>query len=209
MNIYVKKNSLITFILLLVVFLGCKPEDPVKEVTPELITKAMLTFATVPVGTDSDIVVTATDPDAEGVKNIKVDGPINLVANKVYSLKIVLINELASPSDPAYNISDEVRTQGAEHQFFFSWTNNSFSDPVGDGNIDNKADPVNYAGGVDSKDVNGRNLGLTTTWSTSTSGAATGTFRILLKHQPGLKSDTSDSQTGETDLDLSFVINVQ
>ena len=209
MNIYVKKNSLITFILLLVVFLGCKPEDPVKEVTPELITKAMLTFATVPVGTDSDIVVTATDPDAEGVKNIKVDGPINLVANKVYSLKIVLINELASPSDPAYNISDEVRTQGAEHQFFFSWTNNSFSDPVGDGNIDNKADPVNYAGGVDSKDVNGRNLGLTTTWSTSTSGAAAGTFRILLKHQPGLKSDTSDSQTGETDLDLSFVINVQ
>ena len=61
---------------------SCDDEDPVREDVPELITKATLTFA--PEDGGSEIVVTATDPDGDGVKDIAVDGPINLIANKTY-----------------------------------------------------------------------------------------------------------------------------
>jgi hypothetical protein len=84
----------------------------------------------------------------------------------------------------------------------------TFLDPAGNGNIDSRNDPVNYAGGADSKDDKGRPLGLTTTWTTATGSTTAGTFRILLKHQPELKSDTSDSSVGETDLDVTFTVNV-
>jgi len=184
---------------------GCKDDDPKKEDTPELITKATLTFT--PTGGGTAVVVTATDPDGEGVQDIAVDGPINLTKDKTYTLTIALINELAAATDPEYNITNEVEEEGIEHQFFFSWTNNVYSNPTGNGNVDNRADPVNYTGGSNSKDADNRNLGLTTTWTSATS-AASGTFRVLLKHQPDLKSDTSDSNTGETDLDISFTINI-
>ena len=184
---------------------GCKDDDPKKESTPELITKATLTFT--PTGGGTTVVVTATDPDGEGVQDIAVNGPINLATNKTYTLTIALINELAASTAPEYNITNEVEEEGIQHQFFFAWTNDVYSDPTGNGNIDNRSDPVNYTGGSNSKDVNNRPLGLTTTW-TSAVNAASGTFRGLLKHQPDLKSDTSDSNTGETDLDITFTINI-
>jgi hypothetical protein len=185
---------------------GCNDDDPVKEDTPELITKATLTFT--PDGGGSAVVVTATDPDGEGVQDITVDSPINLTKDKTYVLTIALINELAEPSAPEYNITAEVEEEGHEHQFFFSWTNDVFSNPAGNGNVDNRADAVNYTGGSNSRDVNNRPLGLTTTW-TSAASTASGSFRVLLKHQPDVKSDTSDSNTGETDLDITFTINIQ
>ncbi|MBL0740331.1 hypothetical protein JI741_03840 [Chryseolinea sp. Jin1] len=185
---------------------SCSNNDPVKEDTPELITKATLTFT--PAGGGTPTVVTATDPDGEGYKSITVDGPIELATGKTYTLGIQLINELAASSDPEFDITSEVRQEGDEHMFFFGWTNNVFSDPSGNGNVDNRNDAVNYSGGADSKDANDLPLGLTTTW-TASSAAASGTFRVLLKHQPNLKSDVSDSNTGESDLDITFTIDVK
>jgi hypothetical protein len=207
---YLNTNSLRTISITLAflatsLFCGCDSNDPVREDTPELITQVTLTFT--PAGGGSTIVVTATDPDGEGIQDIAVDGPINLSANKTYTMTIELLNELADPSAAEYNITNEVEEEGDEHIFFFSWTNNVFSDPAGNGNVDNRNDAVNYTGGANSKDVNNLPLGLTTTW-TSSANTVSGTFRVLLKHQPGLKSETSDSNTGETDLDLEFSISV-
>ena len=196
--------------LSLMVLQGCKDDDPKKEDVPELITKATLTFT--PNGGGAAVVVTATDADGEGVQDIKVDGPINLAANKTYVLTLGLINGLAATTAPEYNVANEVEEEGDEHQFFFTWTNNTFSNPTGNGNVDNRSDAVNYTGAANSTDTNGRPLGLTTTWTSATPAGVTvlsGTFRVLLKHQPDLKSDTSDSNTGETDLDLTFTLNVQ
>jgi hypothetical protein len=47
---------------------------------------------------------------------------------------------------------------------------------------------------------------LETSWTTG--AASSGTFRVVLKHQPGLKSATSGSSTGETDLDITFETNI-
>lgn len=201
------KMLLTYFTICFIIFLsGCGVDDPKKEDTPELITKVTLTFT--PSGGGTAVVVTATDPDGEGLQDVAPDGPITLDKDKTYSMAITLINGLASPSDPAYNITNEVEEEGDEHQFFFSWTNNVFSSPAGNGNIDNSADAVNFTGAANSKDANNLNLGLTTTW-TAASAIVSGSFKVLLKHQPDLKSATSDSSLGETDLDIDFTIVIQ
>jgi hypothetical protein len=199
-NVNILKLVVFPFVIFTMAFLsGCNDDDPEREDTPEMITKATLTF-TPDAGTP--VVVTATDPDGEGVQDISVDGPINLEANKSYTLSISLINELAQPSDPAYNITQEVEEEGDEHMLFFEWTNNLFTDPAGNGNVDNRNDDVNY----EDQDANSQPLGLETLWIAG--GASSGTFRVVLKHQPGLKTGTSGSSTGETDLDITFAINI-
>ncbi len=179
---------------------SCSNDDPMKEDVPELITKVTLTFT--PAGGGAAISVSAIDPDGEGVQDIQVEGAINLQANTSYTLTLSLLNELAEMSSPAYNITDEVEEEGDEHMFFYAWTGNVFADPAGDGNIDNRPDAVNY---VD-EDVDGLPVGIITFWTTG--APSSGTFRIVLKHQPQLKSTTSGSDTGETDLDVEFEINI-
>jgi hypothetical protein len=122
-------------------------------------------------------------------------------------MSLQLINALVAQGQPGYDLTEEVEEEGQEHQFFFEWTAGAFSDPAGNGNFDNGGDPLNYAGAPNSKDAGGLNLGLTSTWTTASS-AMSGSFRVLLKHQPGTKTPTSDATVGETDLDLTFVLQV-
>jgi hypothetical protein len=193
----------VAIILISIGFLyGCKSDDPKKEDTPELITKATLTFT--PIGGGTSVVASATDPDGDGVQDIAVDSDINLAPDTDYTLTITLINELADPSEPGYDISAEVDEEGIEHLFFFGWTNSVFFNPAGNGNIDNRSDGINY----NDSDENGLPIGLNTNWSSSVN-AASGKFRVMLKHQPDLKSQTSTSSDGETDFDIEFIINVQ
>lgn len=189
-------------VLALALLAGCSKDDPQKEDTPELITKATLTFT--PVGGGTPVVISATDPDGEGVQDIVVDGPINLATSTQYALTIDLLNTLVTVGQPGYSITEEVEEEGQEHMFFFGWTGAVFQTPSGDGNIDNRADEVNY---VD-VDAGGLPIGLITTW-TSAGSAGSGTFRVVLKHQPGTKTASSGSTVGETDLDLTFTINIQ
>ncbi|MBL7864625.1 MAG: hypothetical protein JNK10_07105 [Cyclobacteriaceae bacterium] len=206
MKIFIHTSSsrfqfLLIWIALVILSVGCSKDDPKKEDTPELITKATLTFT--PTGGGTAVVVSATDPDGEGVQNIAVDGAIDLVMGTQYVLTIDLLNTLVTAGQPGYSITEEVEEEGDEHMIFFSWTGDVFQVPSGNGNIDNRGDAVDY---VD-LDGNSRPVGLITTWTASSSVAA-GTFRVLLKHQPDLKTDTSGSAVGETDLDLTFTINV-
>ena len=192
------------FIFSVILFASCDSNDPKKEDVPELITKITLTFTP---STGSPVIVTASDPDGEGVQSLTVDGPINLESNKTYIMSLALINGLAEPTGPDYDVTAEVEEEGIEHMFFFAWTGSLFSSPTGNGNISSRTNPMNYSGAANSVDKNNLPLGLTTTWTTAAS-AASGTFRVLLKHQPGLKSATSDSNIGETDVDVTFTINM-
>jgi len=183
---------------------SCKDDDPVKEDIPELITKATLTF-TPAAGTTSIVKVTATDPDGEGPQSINVDGEIKLIKGSIYTLTVQMLNELAEPTADEYDVSAEVLKEGDEHQFYFGWTGNVFSNPAGDGNIDNRNDLINYK----DKDKNNLPIGLTTEWTaTSAVISGTNTFHIVLKHQPELKSATSTFNDGETDLDLTFPVSI-
>jgi hypothetical protein len=186
---------------LLLLMMGACLDEPVREDAPELITKVTLTFT--PTGGGEAVVVSASDPDGDGIQSIAADGAIVLQQNQTYILNLSLFNELADPTSPQYNITAEVEEEGDEHLFFFAWTNNLFSAPSGDGNIDDRTHELDY------QDTDGENpIGLITQWHTLSS-VGNGKFTILLKHQPDSKSATSTSADGETDLDLTFDLEVQ
>lgn len=188
----------LAFLISLSLLTSCKNDDPEPENVSELITKVILKFT--PTSGGSAITVTATDPDGEGSQDLQIDGPINLTKGITYTLTIELINGLYNPGADGYDISKEVLAEGDEHQFFFSWTNGVFSSPTDSGNIGSVPGIVNYQ----DEDINGLPIGLTTSWTTSTNMGTAKTFRVLLKHQPIIKSKTSTYLDGESDLDISF-----
>ncbi|HOX81975.1 MAG TPA: hypothetical protein PLJ60_01540 [Chryseolinea sp.] len=197
-----KSLSQVFVIVFLAGLAGCNNDDPAKQDVPEFISSVKLIFT--PTGGGTSVTATATDPDGIGPGNITVDNAIALAKEVNYTLTFEILNNLADPGDPEYNIGDEIEEEGDEHQFFFSWTDGVFSDPTGSGNIDNRSDDLNYS----DEDVNELPIGLSTLWTT-TDLAASGTFKVLLKHQPDIKSSTSTSTDGETDIDLTFDITVE
>lgn len=167
---------------------------PEPENEEEVITDVTLTFT--PAGGGETITAVSTDPDGEGPLD-RTTEEIVLNPNTTYILTIALENSLADE-----NITEEVEQEADEHIFLFSWTEGIFSNPTGDGNIDNRNDAVNYM----DMDVNSLPLGLETSWTTGTS--ATGNFRLVLKHQPDSKTVSSGINTGETDVDITWPIQI-
>ena len=186
------------------VFTACNDDDvPPEENEEETITDVTLTFTPT---TGAPVIATWKDADGEGAGN-PVLTPVTLAANTTYTLTINMINAI-DPAKPE-SISEEVEEEAKAHMFFFGWTGGLFSSPTGDGNLGagNRADPINYEDDDDPNGV-GFPLGLETTWTTG--GATTGaTFRVVLKHQPDIKSATSDSTVGESDVDITWEATVQ
>lgn len=196
-------KSLLTFTLLfsLLIFSGCgdddEPSAPVEENAEEVITDVVLTFT--PQGGGATVTARAQDPDGDGPLPLQVLGDITLQSASNYELTLELTNA-ENPTD-IEDITAEIREEADEHMFFFSWTDGLFSDPIGNGNVDNRADAVNY----DDADGDGLPLGLSTSWSTGP--GASGSFRVILKHQPdGIKTASSSATDGDTDVDISWQI---
>lgn len=167
---------------------------PECENEEEVIDKVTLTFT--PEGGGSPVVAIATDPDGPGPQDLQVED-INLIESTTYELAITAENTIEGE-----DITEEIEEEDEEHQFYFAWTGDIFTDPTGDGNIDNSNDPVNY----NDQDENGLPVGLSTTWTTNVNMSA-GTFRVALKHQPDIKSNTSTFEDGGTDLDITWNVN--
>ncbi len=192
-----KNHFLIGLISMSMVAVSCSDDDvPPEENEEEIINEVTLTFT--PSGGGDNIVATYVDADGEGAGN-PVLSDIELTAGTTYTMAITMANTLETPAE---DITEEVEKEGEEHQLFFSWTDGVFSDPSGTGNI-GASGTVNY----NDQDDNGNPIGLSTTWTTSQS-AETGEFRVMLKHQPDIKSATSTSSDGETDIDITWVINI-
>lgn len=170
------------------------PEAPSCENEEEIITDVILTF--MPVDGGEPVIARAQDPDGEGVLDLEILDDIVLEAGKSYVLTIELLNTIEDE-----DITEEIEEEADEHMFFFQWTEGVFSDPTGNGNVDNRNDPVNY----NDFDDDNLPLGLSTNWTTSVT-LTEGEFRVVLKHQPGVKSATSTVEDGETDIDLTWKI---
>jgi hypothetical protein len=104
-----------------------------------------------------------------------------LKAESQYEVEVILLDE---SKDPALVMSDEVEEEGEEHQIFFVPSDLDLT--------------VEYA----DADEEGRPIGLRT--SQVTGAAGRGNLRVVLKHQPGLKNESSTLNTGETDVDVTF-----
>ena len=70
--------------------------------------------------------------------------------------------------------------------------------------MDNRADAINYG----DTDKNSLPIGLTTTWTTG-DAMSDANFQVILKHQPDVKTASSGSTDGSTDLDLTWKLTVQ
>ncbi|MBC7487573.1 MAG: hypothetical protein H7282_12550 [Cytophagaceae bacterium] len=186
-----KKFILFSFIsALIMLLLSCKKNHdnaptPQDQNETELITTVSLIIKEngTPVNT-----FTFNDPDGAGGVNPIVD-QITLEANKTYTCTLRLLDETKNPTDTT---SLEIEEEKDVHQFFFhpsAGTNMSFA-------------YVDY-------DDHHVPVGLQSTITTGAAG--TGTLRVVLKHQPGLKptSGNGDEALGETDMEVSFDVTIQ
>ncbi len=183
---------------------SCSNDDnaPEEENEEEVITDVTLVFTNE--ADPNDVVrASAEDPDGEGVQELVVQDEITLSVDTQYTLTFEIFNNLETPGE---DIGEEIEDEDDEHQIFFSFTNDAFDSPMGNGNIDTASDPINY----NDQDDNMNPVGLSTTWTTPAIATTTGgTFVVRLQHQPDLKSDTTGASDGDSDFNLTFVLNIQ
>ena len=180
---------------------SCSDDDaPEEENLVEVFTDVTLIFTND--ADNSTITATATDPDGVGSQPLVVQDEITLTSGATYTLTYDIKNAL-DPND-VEDIGAEILDEDNEHQFFYGFTNGAFSSPEGDGNIDTASDDINY----EDQDENGWNVGLRTSW-TAGDPLTGGEFRTNLQHQPDVKPATTGSNDGDTDFDLTFVLNIE
>ena len=183
---------------------GCSEDDdlPPVENTQETITDVTLVFTS---ANGDEVTATASKGDGSGLNDLVVqEDPIELEGGVTYTLTFE-IQDKTNPND-IDDIGAEVKEEDDEHQIFFGFTENPFTDPTGDGNIDAIAeDAVNY----EDADANGNPLGLETTWTTKNKALSNDSdFTVRLQHQPEEKTATSNANTGDTDFEITFKLNI-
>ena len=200
-----KNLQLLAILFSVITIIGCSNDDdvaPEEENEVEVFTDVTLVFTNT---ADVNDVVTASaqDPDGTGIQELQILDAITLAADTEYKLTYEILNAL----DPAdiEDIGSEILEEDNEHQFFFSFTENVFANPTGNGNIDAAADPINY----NDADENGNPVGLSSTWTTSSTASSGASFTVRLQHQPDVKTATSGSNDGDTDFALTFALNIK
>ena len=200
-----KNLQLLAILFSVITIIGCSNDDdvaPEEENEVEVFTDVTLVFTNT--ADVNDVVrASAQDPDGTGIQELQILDAITLAADTEYTLTYEILNAL-DPTD-IENIGDEILEEDNEHQFFFSFTENVFANPTGNGNIDAAADPINY----NDADENGNPVGLSSTWTTSSTASSGASFTVRLQHQPDVKTASSGSNDGDTDFALTFALNIQ
>lgn len=184
---FLSKN-ISSFLMLLIstlfLFSSCKKEDPEIANEEEVITT--LTYTLTAAGQPT-VVLSFTDLDGEGGKRPIVVGG-TLSASTIYEGKIDLLNEITGKS-----ITQEIKNESADHQFFFTATDVNITTFYADVDNTTENNPV----------------GLET--AITTGQPSTGKLKITLRHQPsksaeGVKAGNITNAGGETDIEVEFDI---
>ena len=175
-------------------FSSCTKDDvtpePVNE--EELITTVTAIYT--PEGGGTAITLQYKDLDGEGANAPVIDVSGNFERNKTYNGVVTFKNELANPAE---DITAEVIEEGDEHQVFYQKTGtlNAFTYGTASSNFDKSGKP----------------LGLQSVFTTT--GAANGTLKITLRHEPNksaanVASGDITNAGGSTDAEVTFTISV-
>ena len=191
-----RKVSLYLVALLAFGFASCESEDPEKENDGEVITDVTLNFQELNASNalvGSVLSFKASDPQGIEVGKTPTVQSITLTKGKKYQMTIEVKNSIENE-----DITQEILTEAAAHQFFFLgqvFESSFFS--------------IQYA------DAGGVALGLKTIVTVSSStGTNNSIMRVVLRHDlnknfPGATSPTFANFAqagGETDLDLTFPV---
>ncbi len=156
--------------------------DNVVDNEQELITTVTLTFKAPDGGTED---FSVRDVDGTGGEPAVADD-ISLSANTTYELFVKFLDE--SDSTRVVDLTDEVRAEDTDHLVCFM-TTSEIPTP----------EPADY-------DANGDVLGLEATMTTG--APALGFLTVRLKHLPD-KGAPDPCSTGETDVEVSFLVEVK
>jgi len=184
-----KTNSFYLVLSLAILsFTACEKEEPGVNNGEELITT--LNYELTATDNSETVTLTFKDLDGDGGNEPVITGG-TLSANKTYNGAIELLNESESPVE---DITEEVKEEDDEHQFFLSSDLSDIS--------------ISYT----DTDDNGNPVGLTT--QVTTGAVSSGTMTIILRHQPdksatGVSTGDISNAGGETDIEVTFPINVQ
>ncbi len=174
----------------LVMFMGCSDgvENPSASNEEELITTVTLTFTPIQ-GGSGPVSASWKDLDGPGGNPPAPVEDILLENGSFYALTVDFLNESQTPH---VDITVEIRAEGVDHQIFY--TGSAF----GSGLIQHQ---------YDDQDVNGNPLGLINQVTTQIAGS--GTFTVTLKHHPGIKSSSTGLGDGNTDVEVTFDLDIQ
>ena len=169
-------------------FTACQKDDPVIPNEEEVITT--LLFELSPNSGGTPLVLSFRDLDGDGGEQPVITTD-DLQSNETYTGRIEILNEQTSP---AIDITDEIREEALEHQIFYQSTTSDLS--------------INY----NDQDGNGQPLALITNVTTGDPGS--GSLKITLRHEPektasGVANGDVTNAGGETDIEVTFSINVQ
>lgn len=177
-------------------FSSCKSDDPVPENEGELITDVTLKFTELnPAGepTGTPIEVVASDPDGLELGIGPTIGTITLSRGKTYRMEISLFNSIENE-----DITEEIRTEKEEHQFFF--LGSAFTGTA----------ILTYT--YDDEDLDGNPVGLI--GIVQTIGFNSAQMRVVLRHDLNKSFNGANNPNwenfvqagGETDLDITFPV---
>lgn len=186
----IKSSTLTLFACFMLFLMSCEKDDPVIPNEEEVITT--LTYTLTPAGGGTPVVLTFQDLDGDGGGAPTITDDAILQANSTYNGSVGLLNEA---EDPAEDIGLEVLEESLEHQFFFQSSIQGLT--------------IVYAD-VDELGMNP--LGLESTLTTG--GVGSGSITITLKHEPlkdapGVSDGDISEAGGETDIAVTFPIDVQ
>lgn len=168
-------------------FTSCGDPDTPDDETEEVITTLNYTLTS---STGETVLMSFQDLDGDGGMEPTISGA-TLAANEIYTGSMELLNESLPETE---DITEEIREEDDEHQLFFTSTVPGLT--------------VTY----NDEDDNNNPVGLATTLSTAAAG--TGALTITLRHKPdksadGVSTGTIANAGGETDIEVSFNIDVQ
>lgn len=136
---------------------------------------------------NSEVTMKWFDVDGDGGEEPVLTVSGALAANATYTGAIELLNETESPAE---DITEEIKEEDDEHEFFYSSSVAGISIEKTD------------------EDEDGNPVGLATTLTTADAG--TGSFTIVLKHEPTKPNDgTVADAGGSTDVEVTFSIEVE
>ncbi|NNF04344.1 MAG: type 1 periplasmic binding fold superfamily protein [Rhodothermales bacterium] len=174
--------------LLLIAILGftaaaCDSAEPDDDGAgeEELITRIVLTLTS----GDDTYMFEASDPDGDGT-DFQI-GTLSLPADAVYSGTVEVYDDVNDE-----NLTDEIREEDDEHQFFFETGG---------------ADASRLAVTVDDTDENGLPVGLEYTLTVSAGEPGEATLRVILSHYDDEPKD-GVNRSDETDVDVTFPVSI-
>lgn len=179
MNMQQKQTTFFSILCAGLLFTACKKEAATVN-EEELITTVKIVMNNPSTNAPIDSFF-FKDADGVGGNAPSKFDTIRLKPNTNYLCNVYFLNESVNPAE---DITEEVKEEGADHQLYFTTANLSLS-------IDSL-----------SKDANNLPLGLTSRWVTQ--AASNGTTTVTLKHKPGAKASGDAISKGETDIEIAF-----